>query len=165
MLVLYTPRVRHSPLAPHLSTFTRFTPQPHPHSLATRRSPSSRAVGHSRRLAVAGLPPYGVNRPRPSASPLHSLRSFRRVGGPCGRRMERAGFRHSVHTALPSASPGTGPGPCHSLSSFTPFHVPSLVYASDSRPFTLFTRFFIRLRSSHSGPFLIPLRPAGGRDA
>lgn len=37
---------------------------------------------------MAGLPPYGVNRPRPSASPLHSLRSFRRVGGPCGRRME-----------------------------------------------------------------------------
>ena len=65
-----------------------FPTLPHPHSLATRRSPSSRAVGHSRRLAVAGLPPYGVNRPRPSASPLHSLRSFRRVGGPCGRRME-----------------------------------------------------------------------------
>ena len=36
-----------------------------------------------------GSSAYGVNRPRPSASPLHSLRSFRRVGGPCGRRMER----------------------------------------------------------------------------
>ena len=37
------------------------------------------------------------------------------------------GSRRFAHTALPSASPGTGPGPCHSLSSFTPFHVPSVL--------------------------------------
>ena len=71
---------------PQPVTPARFTRSPH--SLATRRSPSSRAFGHSRRLAVAGLPPTAWNRPRPSASPLHSLRSFRRVGGPCGRRNE-----------------------------------------------------------------------------
>ena len=64
------------------------------------------------------------------------------------------GFRHFVHTALPSASPGTGPGPCHSLSSFTPFHVPSLVYASDSRPFRSSSLWFL---VSHVPRHFVPL--------